>query len=264
MIHSPARPLAALVLGLGVALAAGEAAAQDPDDRHPAERYFLRLQYREFMPDLTGDTRKGDEDSSFIDFEEDLGFDDDRTFDARAVIQFRPGRKLRASWTPLDYKGDQPAPKTFTYGGTRYERDNRVVSSVKGGYYSADIEWDIVTRPRGFLGIIVGAKAFDVDTVVFDLSDNQREVDTFRVPIPVLGVVGRAYSGKLSIEGEFSGLSVGSRGHLYDGDATARFHVSDRLAVQAGYRMLRLTGNDDEDELNLRLRGWQFGIELSL
>ena len=254
----------AAALAAGLVLAAGEARAQDPDQRHPSERYRLRLQYREFLPDLTGDTRKGDEETGFIDFKDDLGFEDDRTFDARGFIQFGRGKKLRASYTHLDYRGDQLAPKTFTYGGTRYERGSRVISSVKGGYYSADLEFDLVTRPKGYLGIIVGAKGIDVDTVVFDAADNRREVDTFRVPIPVLGVTGRAYSGRLSLEGEFTGLSVGARGHMYDADATARFHVSDRLAVQAGYRLLKLTGKDEPDELNLRLGGWQFGVELSL
>ena len=256
-------PLAA-ALAAGLALPAAEARAQDPDSRHPAERYVVRLQYREFMPSLTGDTRKGDEQTGFVDFNDDLGFGDERTFDARGFLQLGRGRKLRGSYTPLDYRGDQNAPRTFTYGGTRYERSTRVVSSVKGAYASLDYQWDLVTRPKGFFGIVLGAKAFDVDTVVFDASDNVREVDTFRVPIPVVGVTGRAYGGRFSVEGEFTGLSVGSRGHLYDADAAVRFHVSDKIAVSGGYRLLRLTGKDDEDELNLRLGGWQFGVELSL
>ena len=256
------RIAAAAVLGL--ALVGGNASAQAPDTRPPAERYGLRLQYRTYMPNFTGDARKGTADENFVDFNEDLGFKDERTFDARGIIQFRRGRKLRVSYTPLDYTGDQNAPKTFTYGGTRYERATRVRSSVKGAYYSADIQWDVVQRPWGFVGLIVGAKAIDVDTTVVDVADNVREADTFRVPIPVVGVTGRAYSQKFSIEGEISGLSAGKSGHMYDADGTVRFHVSDRLALQAGYRLLRITGKNEPDEVNLRLAGWQFGIELSL
>ena len=249
---------------LALALLGGTASAQDPDIRPAAERYSLRLHYNTYAPELTGDTRKGSADSDFIDFNDDLGFQDARTFDARAIIQFRRGRKLRVSYTPLDYQGDQDAPKTFTYGDTRYERFTRVRSSVKGGYYSADIQWDLVQRPWGFLGLIVGAKAIDVDANVVDVADNVREVDTYRIPIPVAGVAARAYSQKFSLEGEITGLTIGDRGHMYDANATVRFHVSDRLGLQAGYRLLRLTGKDNNDELNLRLRGWQFGVELSL
>ncbi len=260
MTQTRTGPMAVLAL----ALIGGSASAQDPDIRPPAERYRLRLQYRTYMPVLTGDTRKGSEDVNFVDFNDDLGFQDERTFDARGIIQFRRGAKLRVSYTPLDYQGDQNAPRTFTYGSNRYERLTRVVSSVKGAYYSADIQWDVVKRPWGFLGLIVGAKAIDVDANVVDVADNVREVDTYRVPIPVAGITGRAYSQKFSIEGEISGLTAGKRGHMFDADGTARFHVSDRLALQAGYRLLRITGKDDNDELNLRLGGWQFGIELSL
>ena len=262
MTENRAWPFA--IFALGLALAATDARAQDPDQRHPSERYHLRLQYRYFTPDLTGDTRKGSDDVGFVDFNDDLGFEEENTFDARAYIQFGRGKKLRASYTPLDYAGDQAAPKTFTYGDTRYEIGTHVISSVKGGYLSADIQWDFVTTPKAFLGFIIGAKAIDVDSVVFDVDDNEREADTYRIGVPVIGLIGRAYSGKFSIEGEFSGLTIGDRGHMYDGDATARFHVSDRLALQAGYRILRLTGKDSDQELNVKLNGWQFGLELSL
>ena len=253
-----------LMAVLALALIGGSASAQDPDIRPPAERYRLRLHYNTYTPALTGDTRKGPADADFVDFNDDLGFQDERTFDARGIIQFHRGKKLRVSYTPLDYHGDQDAPKTFTYGTTRYERSTRVRSSVKGGYYSADIQWDFLQRRWGFLGLVVGAKAIDVDATVVDVADNVREADTYRIPIPVAGIAGRAYSQRFSVEGEISGLTAGAHGHMYDANGTVRFHLSDRLALQAGYRLLRLTGKQDNDELNLRMAGWQFGVELSL
>ena len=90
-----ARSLAVLAFGLAFA---GTASAQDPDNRPPAERYVLRLQYRHFVPDLTGDARKGTEDSGLVDFNDDLGFASESTFDARAMIQFGRGKKLRGSF----------------------------------------------------------------------------------------------------------------------------------------------------------------------
>ncbi len=249
---------------LALALMAGSASAQDPDFRPPAERYGLRLHYNTGVPELTGDTRKGTEDSDFIDFNEDLGFENVRTFDARMIIQFRKGKKFRAGYTPLDYTGDQDAPKTFTYGDTRYERFTRVVSSAKGGYLSADFQWDFIQKPWGFLGLIVGAQAIDVDVSVVDVADNVREVDTYRMAVPVAGLAARAYSGKFSFEGEISGLTVGDRGNVFDTHGMVRFHVSDRLALQGGYRLLRVTGNEGDAEVNLRMRGWVYGLELSL
>jgi hypothetical protein len=249
---------------LVLVLLGGSAFAQDPDVRPAAERYGLRLHYNTSVPDLSGDTRKGTEDSNFVDFNEDLGFQNERIFDARAIIQFKRGKKIRFGYTPLDYSGDQDAPKTFTYGDTRFERFTRVHSSAKGGYLSADIQWDFVQKPWGFVGLIVGAQAIDVDVNVVDVADNVREVDTYRYPVPVAGIALRAYSGKFSFEGEISGLSVGDRGNVFDTHGMVRFHVSDRLALQGGYRLLRITGNEGNAELNLRLQGWLYGLELSL
>src|SRR6185503_14617210 len=125
------------------------ALAQDPglaggDDRAPQERYHLRAQYREFRPGISGKVQKGSGsvEGTLIDLDDDLGIEDVRRFDVRASLQFKDGVKLRGSWTPLDFDGDADASRTFTYGDTRYDRFSRVVTSIKGNYYSADLEYD--------------------------------------------------------------------------------------------------------------------------
>ena len=80
----------------------------------------------------------------------------------------------------------------------------------------------------------------------------------------MIGVAGRAYAGRVSVEGEFAGLSVGSRGSFYEFETSARVHLSDRLAVLGGYRVLSLNAKDKLDLVKIRMGGWQFGLELSL
>src|SRR2546428_13875200 len=72
------------------------------------ERYRLRLEYREWRPDLTGTMVKAsrDADGTVVDLNDDLALQKDRTFQARGEIQFKPGQKLRASYTKLNYHGD--------------------------------------------------------------------------------------------------------------------------------------------------------------
>ena len=245
---------------------AATAYAQDPSNLPPAERYGLRLQYREFRPSLTGEAQKGDQgkDGTLVDVNDDLGFTDKRTFDLRATIQFKKGWKIRGSYTPVKYEGDTEAHRRFTYGATQFERFDHVVTSVKGGYYSGDLEWDFLKGAHGFLGAVVGAKVFDVDTAVVDVSINSREVDTITAPIPVIGVAGRAYAGKVSLEGEISGLSAGSHGSMFEAETSVRLHISDRLAAMGGYRYVSMNGKDKQDQVKLKLGGWQFGLELSL
>ena len=45
---------------------------------------------------------------------------------------------------------------------------------------------------------------------------------------------------------------------------SARFHISDRLAVQGGYRLLSAEVKEEPDLFKLQMSGWQFGLELSL
>jgi len=245
---------------------AGAASAQDSSNLPPAEKYGLRLQYREFRPSLTGQVQKGttDKDGTVVDVMDALGIADKRTFDVRGAVQFKKGWKLRGSYTPLDYKGDTEVNSSFTYGETRFARFDRVVTTVKGAYYSADLEWDFLKGPRGFLGAVVGAKLFDVDAALVDVSVNSRELDTLTTPIPVIGLATRLYAGRFSVEGELAGLSVGSRGSALEAEGSVRVHVSDRLAAMGGYRYLSLDGKDGRDQVKLKLSGWQFGLELSL
>jgi hypothetical protein len=232
----------------------------------PAEKYGLRLQYREFRPTLTGDVQKGFEEreGSVISVTDALGVTDKRTFDIRGTIQFKPGWKLRGSYTPLDYKGDTEVNSSFTYGETRFARFEHVVSSMKGAYYSADLEWDFVRGAHGFLGAVVGAKLFDVDAALVNASINARELDTITAPVPAIGLAARFYAGRVSLEGEVAGLSIGSQGSVLDAEGSVRIHVSDRLAAMGGYRHLKLDGKDSLGQVNIKLSGWEFGLEISL
>jgi hypothetical protein len=259
----PAAMAALLALG-----AAGSAAAQDPNDLPQPEHYMLRLQYAEFRPpDVSGKIKKSAgnrDDGTLLDLIDDLAVESKRTYEIRGVIQWKPGRKIRGSYTPVDFKGDTDSNTTFFYGNTRFLRGTRVATSVKGSYYSADLEWDFVKNQHGFFGAVLGAKMFDLDSAVAAPNQGERETDSLRVPIPVIGLAGRGYIGRLSFSGEVCGLSVGSKGYIYDAETSVRLHVSDRLGAQLGYRILSVDGKDGGDRVKLKTTGLLFGLELSL
>jgi hypothetical protein len=249
-----------------LALVPAGAWAQDTSGLPGAEQYVLRAQYGEFRPSIAGKTQKGGSagEGTLIDLEDDLAVENERTFEIKGALQLKKGRKIRGSYTRLDYDGDQEADRSFSYGNTRFLRFERVITSIKGAYYTADLEWDFYKGQRGFVGVLLGAKVFDIDAVLVSPTQGVREVDTIRAPIPVLGIATRLYYGKLSFEGEASGLTAGDRGTLYDIQTSLRFHVSDRLAAMGGYRHLSLDGKDGDDQVKLQLGGWQFGLEISL
>jgi hypothetical protein len=255
-----ALPAAALLL-IPVA-----ATAQTPGTP-PQESYGIRLEYREFRPTFTGEIQKGfgAEEGTLVDVVDDLGIEDERTWEGRITLQVKPGHKLRGSYTPLEYAGDvESAGRSFEYGQIDITRGEPVVTRIKGGYYAAAYEFDFVRGARGFLGATLGAKIIDLDTTMVAPSDDQREQDTLRSPVPSLGLVTRVYAGRLSLEGEISGFTLGDRGTLLEADGAARLHISDRLAASGGYRYLKIKASDDRDFGDIRLQGWHFGLEISL
>lgn len=255
------------VPGLALMLLAFGTLVEAQEQLPSQENYTLRADYREYRSKPTGKAQKGpggEQAGTLLDLEEDLGVLDKRTFEVRATLQLKPGRKLRGAFMPLDYDGDVAANRVYRFGKARFERFSQVVTSIKGNYYAAAYEWDFVRGSRGFLGATLGARLFDVDYVIVSPNESEREQDTLRVPIPVLGLASRLYAGRLSLEGELAGLTAGGRGSLWELELVARLHISDHLAAQGGYRSVSLRGEDKPDQVEFRLGGWQFGLELSL
>ena len=52
------------------------------------------------------------------------------------------------------------------------------------------------------------------------------------------------YAGRISLETEFAGFSMGSRGQRLEFEHPGRAHISDRMAAQGGYRSVKLKGED--------------------
>lgn len=250
-------------VALIAALAALSAGPVLAGDLPAAEEYHLRVEYLEWRPSLEAEIRSGTFGTR-IDLKEDLGIEDGRSFEVRGALQFAPGFKLRGALTPIDYAADTRIDRSFVFDGRIYPVNARVVSSVAGRLYSAALEFDVVKNPGGYLGILLGGQLFDGDTSIAAPELGIDEGEDLSTPMPFLGVSGRIYAGKLSFEGEISGLTIGSRGHFYEMHLGGRFHVSERLAAGAGYRLFKVQGEEEPDLVAFRQGGITFGVELSL
>jgi hypothetical protein len=231
----------------------------------PPEHYRLRFQYDYWMAEITGEVQKGAaEEVGRVDLKDDLGVEDQGLHDFRAVLKVGARHKLRGSWVSLDYDGDVILDRAFIFDGTIFRVNERTVTSMKGNLWSAEYEWDFLQNSVGYLGLVIGAKFLDVDSVIVQPEVGRRETGTQRAPVPVIGLSGRFYAGRLSFSAEGTGLTLGSRGSLYDVMGQVRFHISDRVAVGGGYRWLRARGEEDDDFLLFTDQGVRFGVELGL
>jgi hypothetical protein len=247
---------------------AATSGAQSEADLAPAERYNVRLEYLYWSPLPEGEVQKGvaGVEGTLLDLQEDLGLAEHAMSPVRGTVRLGRGVKLRGSWSPIDFRGEVTAERGFVYGTTVVLPGQEVVSSLKGNYITGEIAWDFLQRPEGFLGLLVGVKFVDVDALVLNASTSDRVVETERLPIPALGLAGRAYlTRRFSVEGEVSGLTLGDRGHVYEILVAARLHLTDHLAATGGWRKLVLEGRpDDRDYLKIDLGTWTFGAEISL
>jgi hypothetical protein len=243
----------------------GRAPAQDLPS---SERYVVRAEYTRWGANLSGHVQKGfgSEEGTLLDLADDLGVQSRGTWQVKATARIGSSFKLRGSYVPLDkYRGDVIAKTNFSYGTEIYHADTRVLTSIDGKYYTGEFEWDFQRGQSGFFGVLAGVKIFDVSSVVVAPLDGKRVIQADKIPIPVVGVAGRTYYGRrFSMEGELSGMTIGSRGKVWELNLYARVNLSDRLAVGGGFHRVTLKGRDERDSVNIRLGGWQYGLELSI
>lgn len=248
-------------------LAVAQRSAGQQGEGPPAEQYTVRLEYLFWSPLPEGQLQKGVSgiEGTLLDAQADLGLAEHSMNPLRGSLRLGTSWKLRGSWAPIDFRGDAVADRAFVYGTTVVRPGDEVVTTLKGSYVTAELAWDFVRRPQGFLGLLFGVKYFDVDALVLDATTSSRVVETERLPLPVLGLAGRIYLGRyLSLEGEVSGLTLGDRGHVVELLLAGRLHVTRRLAATGGWHRLALEGRDDRDYLKLDLGTWTFGAEISL
>jgi hypothetical protein len=252
----PARTLALLLL------AATPAAAQltYPEP----EQYSFRLQARLWGPTMSSEVQfSGRQEGTVIDVTRDLAVQDQSTFEVRASVQLGLGHKIRLGYTNLRYSGEKVLTREIRFGDTTYPRGTELHSSLKGAYFSGDYELDFFKGTSGYLGALFGAKLFDIDAVLVAPSRGDRDIESVRVPVPVVGVVGQGYYGRFSAGGELSGFSIGPTANFIEFYVHSHFEISSQLGIEAGYRIFTVHGEHNNDKLDLTLGGLYFGAEVN-
>jgi len=246
---------------LFVVSAAGSAAAQELP---PAENYHLRAEYLRWWPKLGAEVQKGEE-GSLTNVTNDLGVPDEGTFELRGTLRLGASHKLSGSYTRLGYTGDVTEHPTVRYGSQTFFPGTRLVTSMKGGYYGAQYEWDLATGGQGYLGVVLGARLLDLEVLMVAPAEARREQESVKVWRPVVGASGRGYVGsRLSLAGTLAGLTLGSRGYAIELDVSAQIHLFDRIAVKGGYRAVKIKDLRGSTLIEFRDNGATLGVEVSL
>jgi hypothetical protein len=207
---------------------------------------------------------------SVIDFKNDLGLTDQK-FPAFQV-QLKAGRnKLRFQYIPIDYSQSATLTRQIVFNGQRYDIGLPVSSTLDWKAYRFGYEFDIISRDRGFLGVIAEAKYTDVAaTLIVAPSGSRPGIDEFdhaRAPIPALGGIARFYIVPLlSVTADITGFKLpdntikDASGHYVDVDVYGTLNFTRNIGVKGGYRALDLGYAFKTDSGTFTLTGPYFGV----
>ncbi len=209
---------------------------------------------------------------SVIDFKNDLGLTDQK-FPA-LQLQLKAGRnKLRFQYIPISYSQSATLTRSIIFNGQLYAIGLPVSSTLDWKAYRFGYEFDIISRDRGFLGVIAEAKYTDVSaTLIVTATSSHPGIDEFdhaRAPIPAIGGIGRFYLiPNLSLTADITGFRLpdsaikDASGHYVDVDAYATLNFTRNIGVKGGYRALDLGYGFKTDSGTFTLTGPYFGVVL--
>jgi hypothetical protein len=194
----------------------------------------------------------------------DLGLEKKSTYEFRLVL--RPGRKhkFRFNYIPLKYDANTTLTGDIIFNGIRFPVSTTVGTLLEWKTYRIGYEWDFLSKPRWYVGVILEAKFTDIN---FELnSPIGTEYARARAPIPAIGVGGRAWVTKnVSITGEFtafslpSGIDADYGGHYYEWEVYGMVNFTKNLGAEVGWRAHDLEYVAKSDRGNAKLQGVYFG-----
>lgn len=259
--------LLCLAFDLSAAPAHAQTAAAGSLDRATGERYRVEIGGHIWnpTPEIAISSESLGIVGSRIDFVSDLGIEKARFRQIKVVL--RPGtkHKFRFEYTPIDYlQAEGQLTGDIVFNGITYPVTLPISTDFQWKAYRFGYEWDFIYRDRGFLGLILEAKYTDVQTTLSNETD--REFVRARAPIPAIGVIGRVYvAPNISFTGEFSGIKLPEsidenyRAKYFDIDIYGTVNFTDHFGAQAGYRSFDVFYKVDDDEGELKLKGFYVG-----
>jgi hypothetical protein len=187
---------------------------------------------------------------------DDLGMDDSENFQEGRITLEMGNHKLRYGYTSLSWDGQKTITQGIEFGGKTYTGTTLVDSSLDLKYHRFGYEYDLLDVLDNKIGVIFEIKYFDIDARLKADALGYDESTTAKVPIPTIGAtvqVGIPFL--FSIGGELTGITLGSRGYLFDGEAVVSYHPLPLITVSGGYRILKMKLEEGDDKILFDLKG---------
>jgi hypothetical protein len=194
----------------------------------------------------------------------DLGIEKKRVPELRIVL--RPGQKhkFRLDYLPMSYTAVSQIHREFIFNGIKYGLNLPVTTDLSWKTWHLGYEYDFVYRDRGFVGLVLQAKATDIQANIKAAIGS--EFARAQAPIPTIGGIGRVYvAPNISITGQLDFFKIPEsideryQAHYFDFDLYGTVNFNDYVGAQLGFRRLDLGYIFEDDHGDFKAKGIYFG-----
>lgn len=227
----------------------------------------VELEGRYWITSISGNLQVYDSSSvaTDIDIKNDLKVGNKDVPDVRLIWHTGESSWLRLAYTHLSYSGDNPSLVTpIVFNGHTYGASSHVLSSLKVDYVSLDWAWQFINIKNVVrLGTLMSAKGFWTSASLDDATAGVSESKSIDFGLPTVGARLDINPLRLvDIFGEFSWMTAGKYGHLYDTEGGVKLTPVKYLSILGGYRIFDLTAKDNSNFAGLKIQGPFLGAAL--
>jgi hypothetical protein len=237
----------------------------------PAQAFEIGVRGYYWLPGLSGDIKAdaGGVTGDTLDLKSDLGFDEE-SYPALEAFAGLGDHHLSLSYYRADYSGKNTLTTTVNFGGTTFDANVPLDSSLEYDVYDLVYRYDLLDLENiaaGFsIGFVAKVKYFDgnasVDGDVGGVTESE-SVD-FTVPIPMVGLnlhVG-ILADILELRVLATGVSYGD-GTVMDGMADISYTPFPLIDIHGGYRIFTMDVDTDDVEFNYDTSGPYVAVSVS-
>jgi len=246
---------------LAVLAVAWPVAAQDDPNTPGGERFHVELATMWWWASPTFELQSGSLENTSVNFTTTFGLGQERLSELRVVGKIARKHRLRFSYVPIRYEAAQTLGTPITFGSRQFSGPTS--ASVNWDLWRFGYQWNFITRPRGFVGVVGELKYNDFNAAAS--AGVLGAVQDVQAPVPTAGVSGRVYVvPSVAVSAEFTGMKIPSSssfgGSFYDFDVYATGNLGRHFGVQGGFRSVSTDYLIDLDRGNIGVQGAYVGV----
>lgn len=202
---------------------------------------------------------------SNIDFEQDLGIDDE-DYPSFEVFIGSDNHHLSLTYTGIDYSGSKILTRSIIFGGQTYSVSSLVTSSFKYDMLDLCYQYDFLDFENVLAGFSLGG-VFQIkylDGAVSLKTMGIEEKEDFTIPVPMLGL--NLHIGLLAdiLKVKIRGTGITYSGNnMYEALAEVSWTPFPFMDIHGGYKVFTTDIDEDDVLFDYDMSGVFFGLTLS-